>query len=140
MGVRRLSAETTGRSRAVLDTSVLVAESLAHPGYDVAVSSLSWAELGYGIRRAATPAERARREARVTRLRALLGPGLPFDDAAAEAYQSVCGLVLAQGREVRGRVVDLMIAATAAAHGAAVITRNPSDFAGLDDLVPVLPH
>lgn len=125
--------------RAVLDTSVLVAEHLRHPGYEVAVSSLSWAELGYGVRKAADPVERARREARVSRLRAVLGPGLPFDDPAAEAYETVCGLVLANGREVPGRAIDLMIAATASVHGAAVITHNPADFAGLDGLVPVIP-
>lgn len=123
--------------RALLDTNLLVAGSLAHPGYAVAVSSLSWAELGYGIRKAANSLERARREARITRLRAVLGAGIPFDDAAATAYETVCGLVLASGRDVRGRVIDLMIAATAAAHGAAVITRNTADFAGLDGLVTV---
>lgn len=124
--------------RAVLDTSVLVAETLSHPGYEIAVASLSWAELGYGVRKTADPAERARRETRISRLRIVLGSGLPFDDAAADAYETVCGLVLANGREVRGRVIDLMIAATAAAHGAAIITRNPNDFAGLDGLVPVI--
>jgi hypothetical protein len=124
--------------RAVLDTSVLVAETMSHPGYEIAVASLSWAELGYGVRKTADPVERARREARISRLRTVLGSGLPFDDAAADAYETVCGLVLANGREVRGRVVDLMIAATAAAHGAAIITRNPTDFAGLDGLVAVI--
>ncbi|MGB3909859.1 MAG: PIN domain-containing protein [Pseudolysinimonas sp.] len=124
--------------KALLDTSLLVAESLSHPGYEVAVASLSWAELGYGVRKAIDPVERARREARVSRLRAVLGAGLPFDDAAAGAYETVCGLVLSNGREVRGRAIDLMIAATAAAHGAAIITRNPADFAGLEALVPVV--
>ncbi|MCC6944015.1 MAG: PIN domain-containing protein [Thermomicrobiales bacterium] len=124
--------------KAILDTNLLVDESLNHPGYEIAVSSLSWAELGLGIRKATDPAERARREARVARLRAVLGPGIPFDDAAADAYEAVCGLVLANGREVRGRAIDLMIAATAAAHGAIVITHNADDFAGLEGLVTVV--
>jgi predicted nucleic acid-binding protein len=124
--------------KAILDTNLLVAESLSHPGYDVAVSCLTWAELGYGIRKARSPIERARREARVARLRALLGAGLPFDDSVAKAYEAVCGLVRAQGCEVRGRVVNLMIAATAAANGAAVITRNADDYAGLDGLVEII--
>lgn len=124
--------------RALVDTNLLVGGSLAHTGFEVAVSSLSWAELGYGVRKAADPVERARREARLARLRALLGAGLPFDDAAAEAYQTVCGLVLGNGRAVQGRVVDLMIAATAAAHDAAVLTRNVADFEGLEGFVNVL--
>lgn len=125
--------------RAILDTNMLVAESLTHPGYDVAVSSLSWAELRFGIRKAADPVERARRESRVARLHALLGPGIAFDDAVAEAYETVCGLVLAAGRDPRSRAIDLMIAATAVSAGASVITRNPDDFAGLDVLLDVVP-
>lgn len=124
--------------KAILDTNLLVAEALGHRDYEVAVSSLSWAELGYGVRKVADPIERARRESRVARLRAFLGSGIPFDDAAADAYETVCGLVLAGGREVRGRAIDLMIAATAAAYGAVVITRNVDDFLGLDGFVTVV--
>lgn len=124
--------------RAILDTNLLVAEALSHHDFEVAVSSLSWAELGYGVRKVADPIERARRESRIARLRGALGPGIPFDDAAADAYATVCGLVLAGGREVRGRAIDLMIAATAAAHGAAVITRNVDDFIGLEGLITVV--
>lgn len=124
--------------KGLLDTNLLVAGALHHPGFELAVASISWAELEYGIRRARSPHERALRETRAARLRALFGRGLPFDDAAAEAYGIVCGLVIDRGREVRGRALDLMIAATAAAHGASVITRNPDDFLGLDGLVPVI--
>jgi predicted nucleic acid-binding protein len=124
--------------KAILDTNMLVAESLSHHGYEVAVSSLSWAELGYGIRKAVDPVERARRETRIARLRNVLGPGIPFDDAAAHAYETVCGLVLDSGREVRGRAIDLMIAATAAAHGAVVITRNTDDFEGFEGFITVI--
>lgn len=124
--------------RALLDTSLLVAGATSHGGFDVAVSSLSWAELRFGIRKAAIPEERARREARFLRLRSAFGPGIPFDDAAAAAYESVCALVLDEGRQVRGRVIDLMIAATAVAHGAAVLTRNPDDFRGLDSLLEII--
>lgn len=124
--------------RAILDTNMLIAGSAPFPNYELAVASLSWAELKYGLRKASTPTERARRETRLARLQAFFGAGLPFDDAAADAYEAVCGLILAQGRTVRGRVVDLMIAAIAASHGAAIITRNVDDFYGLEPLVPVL--
>ena len=123
--------------KALLDTNLLVAGDLSFTGYEVSVASLSWAELQLGIRAARSPLERARREARIARLRAVLGDGLPFDDAAAEAYGTLCGVVLGNGREVRGRMIDLMIAATAAAHDAAILTRNVSDFAGLEGLVAI---
>lgn len=126
------------RLKVILDTNMLIDEEIILPGYELSVTSLSWAELGLGIRRASDPSERARREARVARLRAIFGPGIPFDDAAAEAYEAVCGLVLANGREVRGRAIDLMIAATAVANGAALLTRNLDDFNGLEGLVTVL--
>lgn len=124
--------------RAILDTNLLVAEALSHRDYEVAVSSLSWAELGYGVRKVTDPVERARRESRIARLRTVLGAGIPFDDAAAQAYETVCGLVLAGGREVRGRAIDLMIASTAIAQGAVVITRNVNDFVGLEGLLTVV--
>ncbi len=47
--------------------------------------------------------------------------------------------VAAQGRKARGaRAVDLLIAAVAAAAGIPLITRNPEDFTGLEDIVTVL--
>ena len=124
--------------RAVLDTNLLVSGDLVHPGVEVAVASLSWAELEFGVRAARSELERARRETRISRLRSVLGSGLPFDDAASEAYGTLCGLVIANGRQVRGRAIDLMIAATAAAHDAAVLTRDTRDFAGLEGFVPVV--
>lgn len=103
----------------------------------MSVSSLSYAELGLAIRATADAVERARRAEELAKVQRLMGPGLPFDDAAAEAYETVCGLVLANGRRVRGRTVDLMIAATAAVHGAIVLTRNTDDFGGLEGFVTV---
>jgi hypothetical protein len=43
------------------------------------------------------------------------------------------------GRQPRARVMDLLIAATAHAHGAAVYTRNADDLAGLEDLIAIHP-
>lgn len=124
--------------RAVLDTSVVISGPLAHPGFELSVSALTWAELEYGTSKTTDPLERARRTRRNEHRREILGEGLPFDDAAAIHYGTVCELVMAQGRQVRGRTVDLMIAATAASHGAAVITRNPDDFAGLEGFIDVI--
>jgi predicted nucleic acid-binding protein len=125
--------------KVLLDTNLLIDDLLDHPGHEVFVSSLSWGELHLGTVTGVNPAVRAAREARLARLKNILGPGLPFDDAAAAAYATVARLVLERGRNPRSRAVDLMIAATALAHGAGIITRNPDDFAGLESLVKVLP-
>lgn len=125
--------------KALLDTCLLVEGQVSHPDFIVAVSSMTWAELGFGVRKAANPIERANRELRLSRLQAVLGSGIPFDDAAARAYEVVCGMVLASGRQVRARTVDLMIAATAVANGAVLITKNPKDFKGLEDLLEIIP-
>lgn len=121
-----------------MDTNILVAGTFELPGLDLGVASISWAELEYGVRKAASPIERAVRESRLRRLHQLFGEGVPFDDAAVATYGTICGLVLASGRDVRGRALDLMIAATAAANDAAVVTLNPKDFVGLEGFVEVI--
>lgn len=124
--------------RAILDTSVLVDDAFGFSEFELAVSSLSWAELEFGVRKARSPIDAALRQARVQRLQRLFGEGVPFDDEASVAYGTICGLVLAAGRQVRGRAIDLMIAAVAAANDAVVVTRNPRDFAGLEGFVQVI--
>lgn len=123
--------------RAILDTNMLIDGNFRQHGYTLAVSSLSYAELGFGIRVAPDPRVRAKRETELGLVKEFFGAGLPFDDAAAEAYETICGLVLSQGRKVRGRTIDLMIAATAVSVEAAVITKNPDDFRGLEGFVAV---
>lgn len=45
-----------------------------------------------------------------------------------------------QGRKARGaRAVDLLIAAVAPASDVPLITHNPEDFLGLEDIVTVVP-
>ena len=46
--------------------------------------------------------------------------------------------VVAAGRRPRPRATDLLIAATAHAHGARLYTRNPADLVGADELVEVV--
>ncbi|CAN5603531.1 hypothetical protein BH23ACT6_BH23ACT6_16350 [soil metagenome] len=64
---------------------------------------------------------------------------LPFDDEAARAYGRVYASVTASRRKARGaRALDLMIAAIACSVGQPLYTRNPSDFAALEDLVEIV--
>ena len=64
---------------------------------------------------------------------------IPFDAEAARAYGQVIAAVIGAGRSPRRRTADLMIASTAIAAGLPLYTANPDDFAGLDDLLAVVP-
>jgi len=123
--------------RVLLDTSVLIEPGTVPAGADVAVASVSFAELAFGVRATTDLRQQALRQARLDRLRSELGPGLPFDDEAANAFGALTALVVAAGRNPRSRSLDLMIAATAYVHDAGVVTRNLEDFVDLQSLVPV---
>ncbi len=127
--------------RGILDTSVVIdLERLdaSELPLEVAVTSITMAELAAGPHATSDVAERARRQDRLQRTEAAFDP-LPFDAAAARAYGRIYAAVVAHGRKARGaRAVDLLIAAVAAAVELPLCTRNPDDFAGLDDLVTVV--
>jgi toxin FitB len=128
--------------RAVLDTNILIGGSFTPPDgvTEVAISSVSYAELRFGIAAVATDASRRiERQLRFDALAERFGAGLPFDDRAAVNYGYLTELVLAAGRSPRGRALDLMIAAVALSNDAVLVTRNPKDFAGLEGVLEVLP-
>lgn len=60
-------------------------------------------------------------------IQSVYGHGISFTDETAHYYGLLCGRLRAQGRSPRGRAMDLMIAATALAVGAALVTRNTND-------------
>lgn len=126
----------------LLDTSVIVdwddPTVVAAIPDEVAVSTITMAELAAGPHLAADPAERARRQARLQEAEALFDP-LDFDQAAARSYGLLVAAVAASGRSHRRRVGDLLIGAVAHANGLALYTRNASDVAGLDGLISVVP-
>jgi len=128
--------------RGLLDTSVFITleRSPATPlPREIAISSVSLAELAAGPHAAQDPIERARRQDRLQRIEATLDP-LPFDAGAARAYGRICATVTAAGRKARGqRAVDLLVAATALAADLPLYTCNPGDFHELDDLLEVVP-
>ncbi|MEO1056470.1 MAG: type II toxin-antitoxin system VapC family toxin [Actinomycetota bacterium] len=128
-------------ARAILDTSVVIdlerLDRHALPA-EVAITSITMAELAAGPHATADTAERARRQDRLQRTEAAFEP-IPFDGAAARAYGRIYAAVVAQGRKARGaRAVDLLIAAVAAAAELPLCTRNPDDFAGLHELIDVV--
>ncbi len=127
----------TQDERAILDTSVLVDEDVsAVPGV-LAISAVTLAELHFGVLVAKTTDVRAERLRRLSILQQRFD-ALPVDDAVAASYGRVSAAVVDAGRRPRRRVMDLLIAATAHAHGARLYTRNPTDFTGLGELVDVV--
>ena len=105
---------------------------------ELAVSSLTMAELAAGPHATNDADERARRQDRLQRAEAVFDP-LPFDAEAARAYGRVFAAISATGRKARGaRAVDLLIAATACGAGLPLYTRNVEDFRGLEGLIEVV--
>lgn len=128
-------------SAGLLDTSVVIdwhrAEVRAALPEEVAVSAITMAELAAGPHLAAVPLERSRRQARLQEVEAAFAP-LAFTASAARSYGQLVAAVAAAGRSHRARVADLLIAATAHAHGLPLYTRNHEDLVGIDGYVHVV--
>jgi predicted nucleic acid-binding protein len=119
----------------VIDLDLLDPERLPA---ELAVSAITLAELAAGPHAAADPVERARRQDRLQRVEATF-EALPVDANVARAYGRVYAAVITAGRKARDRrATDLFIAATAVAADLPLYTRNPSDFAGLADLIEIV--
>jgi predicted nucleic acid-binding protein len=125
----------------LLDTSVVVdwhdPAVLAALPDQVAISAITVAELAAGPHLAATRGEAAKRQLRLQEVEASLEP-IGFDSTAVRSYGLVVAAVVRAGRKPQARFADLLIAATAHAHGLDLYTRNGPDFAGLEDLVRVI--
>ena len=123
--------------RAILDTSVLIGEAQLPPGLAVAISTVSIAELHFGVLRARDDDERRLRVTRMGSLEARFSGALPFDERVARICGQLQAAVAQRGGNPRGKFADLAIAATAVAHGAVLITANPKDLKLIHDLVVV---
>lgn len=89
---------------------------------EITLCSIVKAELLFGAQRS------ARVDANLQRLKLFFSPlrSLPFDDRCAEHYAMVRADLAAQGRPIGPN--DLMIAATARAHDAVLVTNNTGEF------------
>jgi predicted nucleic acid-binding protein len=123
--------------RAILDTSVVIADPVAPIPGDLAISAITLAELNFGVLIAKSAEVRAERLRRLSLLQQRFD-ALPVDEAVAISYGRLASAVVDAGRQPRGRAMDLLIAATAHAHGATLYTRNPADFTGVDTLVDIV--
>jgi predicted nucleic acid-binding protein len=118
----------------VWDTSVVLSPRAPAVTGEVAISAATIAELHFGVLVATDPAVRAERLRRLSVIESAFAP-LPFDAAVARAYGRLAAAVAAAGRQPRARVMDLVIAATAVAHGATLVTADLDDLRGLEELV-----
>jgi len=124
--------------KAILDTSLLIATDVEPLEGELAISAASLAELHFGVLVTADPAVRAERLRRLSLLQRTFD-ALPVDDDVAISYGQLAAAVVAAGRQPRSRVMDILIAATAHAYVARLYTRNPSDLAGIENLVEIVP-
>ena len=134
----------------LLDTNIMILRKWLDPAElpaEMAISAITLAELSAGpheVRRNEEQssydehAERARRLDVLQRAENEFDP-IPFGVEAARAYGRVSAAVVAAGRKPRRRAMDLMIASVALAEDLALFTTNPDDFAGLDNLLTIVP-
>jgi tRNA(fMet)-specific endonuclease VapC len=100
----------------------LVARMAGSDPGQIALCSIVKAELLYGARRSSRRADNLRL------LESFFEPlaSLPFDDACAERYGIIRSELESAGTPIGPN--DLMIAATALAHGATLVTNNVKEF------------
>ena len=122
--------------RTVLDTSILIANDAPPIEGEVAISAVSLAELHFGLLVAPTAQQRAQRLQRLIAVERKFEP-LPVDAGVARSYGQLAAAVQAYGRKSQPRALDLVIAATAHANNARLVTRNAEDLRGIEHLLDV---
>jgi tRNA(fMet)-specific endonuclease VapC len=103
----------------------------------IALASVTASELLAGVYRAETEVRRLQREAFVEAILAQV-PVLPFNLAAAGIHARVWSQLAAIGQPVGA--FDLLIAATALAHGYTVLTQNLREFQRVPGLLVRQPN
>lgn len=131
-----MTGQASGEQRGLLDTSVVIAQDVVPIPGVLAISAVTLAELHFGVLVATSAELRAERLRRLSILQHRFD-ALPLDEVVAASYGRLAAAVVEAGRQPRRRAMDLLIAATAHAHGAVLWTRNPDDFSGLEDFIEV---
>lgn len=128
--------------RAILDTSILVSPHLGTPRipldmYSCSISSLSYAEMGFGVL-VARHDDRARRQLRMEEVRDVFRKGQPVTDRTAASYSLLFSLLWKQGKRSRARSIDVLIAACAHELQATLLTLNPKDVEALSSEISIV--
>ena len=101
------------------------------PDESSGISAVTLSELLVGAYRANTPDRRVRRDAFITSVLAAF-PVLPFDATVAQAHAALWAELAERGALIGAH--DMLIAATALAHGYAVLTDNLREFSRVPGL------
>ncbi len=126
--------------RGMLDTCAAIDLPTLDPArlpVEVAIPAIVLAELAQGVAMTKDPEQVMIRSQRLADIEATFA-AIPFDREAARRYGTLVALTIAANRDPRPRRIDLMIAATAAAHQLPLYTRNPDDFKGLTNTVTII--
>lgn len=124
----------------MLDTCTVIDLPTLDPArlpVEVAIPAVVLAELAQGVAMTKSAEQVMIRSQRLADIEAAFA-AIPFDREAARRYGTLVALTIAANRDPRPRRIDLMIAATAAAHGLPLFTRNPGDFRGFDAAVTII--
>jgi predicted nucleic acid-binding protein len=123
--------------QSVLDTSVLIGSTLDRLEGEFTISVVSIAELQFGVLIAPGEPQRAHRLARLSAITRIFEP-LPVDSSVAASYAEIAAATYEVKRKSSARSLDLMIAATAHAHGARLVTANIKDVKHLDHILEIV--
>lgn len=120
--------------RVLADTSVLIADR-HWPGFELAISVVSIAELHFGLSVAGGEG-RSTRAIRLGVIEAGFEP-IAMDAAVAREWGRLSGAVSHRGGRPRSRAMDLVIAATANVHRVPLLTYDIADLKIIEDLVDI---
>jgi predicted nucleic acid-binding protein len=123
--------------RSILDTSVLIGSTLERLEGEFTISVVSMAELQFGVLIAPSESQRAARLARLSAITRIFEP-LPVDASVAASYAEIAAVTYRTKRKSSARSLDLMIAATAHAHGARLVTANVKDIKHLEHILEIV--
>jgi len=105
-------------------------------GEEVLIASITASELLVGVHRADTPSRKEMRQAFVEELLESM-PVIPFDLAAARVHAALTAELQSASNGVGAH--DLLVAATALAHGCEVMTENIREFQRVPGLTVLAP-
>ena len=132
MGTLIDSSVLIAAERLTLDLDAALSAAAQEP---VGIASITASELLHGVERAASAAQRRRRETFVERLLAVL-PVFPFDLGTARIHAALWAGLASKGATIGSH--DLLIGATAIALGYRVATRDRRSFAKIPGLEVVV--